>query len=236
VVGDLRAIHCAGEDVVTNAARMLPRSACPESAYAALVMLDHFNKHLAPLSLRAFLNSVLMDLRVCNELLICPASLRNYRPYPGGLLAHAVAVMQLCETLCSGRLQPLELATTQVAALIDQIDRMRVIRACELQPSDDALFDRGARSNQMLDFHLSGLRREAPEVAQQLAATLSYLARPNSRKEDAPSLAAEIARDANRFAVTQIDPRRSSERARKVLPFQDYRLTLDGGPSDLEPS
>jgi len=232
LVGDQRAIHCAMDDVVSNGARLLPRSACPEQAHAALSALDHFNKNLALPSVRAFLNSVLLDLRVFNDLLTSPASVQSYRAYPGGLLVHAVAVMQLCATLATDRLPPLEMEIAQVACLIDQIDRKRTIRARQAQPGYEDHFDRAARPNQMLEYHESALRKNAPDIAKDLVGILDYLVQPNSRRNQAPSIAAEIARDANRFAVTQIDGHHLSNRSRKVVPFPNYQAASRVNPFD----
>lgn len=231
-VGDLRAIHCAIDDVLSNGARLLPRSACPEQAHAALSALDHFNENLASPALRAFLNAVLLDLRVFNDLLTSPASVQSYRAYPGGLLVHAVAVMRLCATLAGDRLTPLELETCQVAALVNQIDRKRVIQASQMQTGYDALFNRTARPNQMLEFHLAALHRAAPDIAKELEGITKYLAQPNSRRSQAPCLAAEIARDANRFAISQVDGRDLSTRSRKILPISDYRPAISVNPFD----
>lgn len=232
VVGDLRSIHCAPADEVKNAAQLLPRSGCPGIAHPALEKLVRFNDALAPLPLRTLVNSVFLDSRVFEDLLICPAGLRHYRDYPGGLLEHTAAILQLCETLAGDRLTPLELAIAQVAALVDQIDRKRVIQASQMQTGYDELFDRSARSNQMLEFHLSALRAIAPDIAKELEGITKYLAQPNSRRSQAPCLAAEIAHDANRFAISQADGRNLSTRSRKIVPISDYRPAISVNPFD----
>lgn len=218
VIGDLRAIHQISEPEIDNAARLLSVSECPTAAQPALQALARVVADLAPDALRRFVHRVLLDPRVADSILTCRASQRHHHAEPGGLLQHSVEVMQLCHAIGHGRLSAMELAITQVAALLHDIGKIRTVGAHHVRPVHYKLVRHETQTNRMLDGHLEWLRARAPHIAAGLDYTLDFLAQPRAERGHARFIGADMVAYADRISAGLANDKRLVGLLRQALP------------------
>lgn len=203
---------------VDNAASLWPLSRCPEAARAAFAELVDFVEQLPPGSLRGFLNRVFSDPRIAAGFMTCKASQRHHHPACGGLLIHSIEVMAIAAAMARDRLDPLEQAITQVAALLHDLGKVRTVGSGTVRPVHYLLASHEVQTLRLLDPHLEWLRDQDPPSAAGIEYILSFLAAPASTRGRARFLGAEIVVSADRESAALDGRYRLDDLLGAVLP------------------
>lgn len=220
VIGDLRALHTISEPEIRNAARLLPRSLCPEAAVPALEALETMVGKLDPEPLCRFINGVLLDTRISPAILTCRGSLGHHHATRGGLLSHSMHVVALCDRLTEGTLTPVERDLIKVVALLHDIGKIRTVGDTNTRPVHYKLVDHGMQTSRLLDKHLEWLRPRAPDLAAALNYMLSYIAQPSAVRGRARYIGADIVIYADRISAGLANGRRLSSLLGETLAGQ----------------
>jgi hypothetical protein len=225
VIANLRAIRELDAHEVGNAAALLPLDRCPPGARPALAKLVAFVESLEPQMLRDFLNRVLLDPRIGGSIATCKGSQRHHHREEGGLLTHSVEVMEIAGDMARSRLDPVECAITQVAALLHDLGKLRTVGAGTVRPIHYLLASHEAQTSRLLDPHMEWLRERDPALAAGLDYTLGFLERSTSERGQAQFLAGELVQAADRMSAALGNHRRLDDLLTKTLP--NHRRATD---------
>lgn len=218
IIANLKAIHELEPHEVANAAALLPANECPVAARLALATLAEFVGTLRPEILRTFLNRVLLDPFVADSLTTCKGSQTHHHREPGGLLVHSIEVMEIAGNMAATKLDPLERAITQVAALLHDLGKLRAVGSGSIWPIHYLVCGHEAQTTRMLDSHLQWLHTRAPDIATGLDYTLDFLARPASERGQARFLAPDLVHAADQMSAALDNHRRLNDLLTRVLP------------------
>lgn len=218
VIANLQAVHELDPHEVNNAAALQPFDGCPPGARPALAKLVSFMESLEPPVLRGFLNQVLLDPRIGVSLTTCKGSQRHHHRKPGGLLTHSIEVMEIAGDMARSRLNSVECAITQTAALLHDLGKLRTVGAGTVRPIHYLLASHEAQTGRLLDPHMEWLRARAPEIAAGLDYTLGFLERSPSERGQAQFMAGELVQAADRMSAALDNHRRLDDLITKTLP------------------
>lgn len=218
VIANLQAIRELDANEVGNAAALLPLDRCPSGARPALAKLVAFVESLEPKMLRDFLNRVLLDPRIGGSIATCKGSQRHHHREEGGLLTHSVEVMEIAGDMARARLDPVECAITQIAALLHDLGKLRTVGAGTVRPIHYLLASHEAQTSRLLDPHMEWLRERDPALAAGLDYTLGFLERSPSERGQAQFLAGELVQAADRMSAALDNHRRLDDLLTKTLP------------------
>ena len=220
IIANLQAIRELDVHEIGNAAALLSWETCSASARPALAKLADFVVGLEPEILRQFLNRVLNDPRVASGITTCKGSLKHHHHEPGGLLAHSVEVMEIAGDMAGARLNPLEKAITQVAALLHDLGKVRAVGSGSIRPTHYLLVRHEAQTARMLDPHLEWLRDRSPQIAAGLDYTLEFLAQHPAERGRALFLAGDLVCAADRMSAALDNHKSLDNLLAKTLPVQ----------------
>lgn len=201
IIANLQSVRELDAHEVNNGAALLARETCSANARPALAKLVDFVGRLEPEVLRQFLNRVLIDPRVASSITTCKGSFKHHHHEPGGLLAHSVEVMEIAGDMAGARLNPLEKAITQVAALLHDLGKLRAVGAGSIRPTHYLLVRHESQTTRMLDPHLEWLRDRSPQIAAGLDYTLEFLAQHPAERGRALFLAGDLVCAADRMSA-----------------------------------
>lgn len=218
-IANLQAVHELDAHEIGNAAVLLAWETCSANARPALVKLVDFVDRLEPEILRQFLNRVLMDPRVASSITTCKGSLKHYHHHePGGLLTHSVEVMEIAGDMAGERLNTLEKAITQVAALLHDLGKLRAVGSGSIRPTHYLLVRHEAQTTRMLDPHIEWLRARSPQIAAGLDYTLEFLGQHPAERGRALFLAADLVCAADRMSAALDNHKGLDNLLAKTLP------------------
>ncbi|HEX7326359.1 MAG TPA: HD domain-containing protein, partial [Rhodanobacteraceae bacterium] len=217
-VASLRAIRALDVHEVANAAALLSLDACPERARSALAKLVRFVATLQPPVLRGFLNRVLFDPRVAAGFMTCKGSLQHHHAYRGGLLVHSVEALEIVTAMAQSRLDPIELAITQVAALLHDLGKLRAIGPGTVRPMHYRLASHESQTVRLLDPSLEWLWVRDREMAAGLNSIFAYIQEPAATRGKADFLGAQLVVYADRTSAAFDDHRRLADLLARTLP------------------
>ncbi|MGD9848697.1 MAG: TraI domain-containing protein [Desulfuromonas sp.] len=153
-----------------SAARLLPRSLCPQPDLLALLMAAV--EQIEWPALRRFVEAVLLDRGISFAFVAAPASLRHHHSYPGGLLQHSLE----CFVLVSRHREfPRERAQLgMVAALFHDIGKILTLTHRMRRTSLGACLDHDKLTLEVLAPHLRKLDQDWPEGGEELRYLLTW--------------------------------------------------------------
>lgn len=220
IIANLQSVRELDAHEIGNAAALLAWETCSANARPALGKLADFVDRLEPELLRQFLNRVLIDPRVASGITTCKGSLKHHHHEPGGLLTHSVEVMEIAGDMAGERLNPLEKAITQVAALLHDLGKFRAVGSGSIRPTHYLLVRHESQTTRMLDPHLEWLRARSPQIAAGLDYTLEFLAQPPAERGRAPFLAGDVVCAADRMSAALDSHKDLDNLLAKTLPVQ----------------
>ncbi|MBN8735372.1 MAG: HD domain-containing protein [Xanthomonadales bacterium] len=219
-IANLQAVRELDAHEVDNGAALLAWEACSVNARPALGKLADFVDQLEPKLLRQFLNRVLTDPRIASSITTCKGSFKHHHHEPGGLLAHSVEVMEIAGDMAGARLNPLEKAMTQVAALLHDLGKVRAVGSGNIRPTHYLLVSHESQTIRMLDPHLEWLRDRSPQIAAGLDYTLEFLAKHPAERGRALFLAGDLVCAADRMSAALDNHKGLDSLLAKTLPKQ----------------
>lgn len=220
IIANLQAVRELDTHEIGNAAALLAWEPCSASARPALAKLVDFVGGLEPELLRQFLNRVLTDPRVASSITTCKGSFKHHHHESGGLLAHSVEVMEIAGDMAGARLNPLEKAITQVAALLHDLGKLRAVGSGSIRPTHYLLVSHESQTTRMLDPHLEWLRDRSPQIAAGLDYTLEFLAQHPAERGRALFLAGDLVCAADRMSAALDNHKSLDNLLAKALPKQ----------------
>lgn len=220
IIANLQAIRELDAHEIGNAAALLAWETCSANARPALGRLADFVDRLEPRILRQFLNRVLIDPRVASSITTCKGSLKHHHQEPGGLLAHSVEVMEIAGDMAGERLNPLEKAITQVAALLHDLGKVRAVGSGSIRPTHYLLVSHESQTIRMLDPHIEWLRARSPQIAAGLDYTLEFLGKHPAERGRALFIAADLVCAADRMSAALDNHKGLDNLLAKTLPRQ----------------
>ena len=160
-------------------AALIPRSACPSVAHAALEGLVALCDALTVPDLRRLVDDVFADERLWPGFVAARASKNHHHARPGGLLMHSVDVALRCQDQCRGlTLHEAELVV--VAGLLHDIGKVRTVGTHGARPPLGHWVHHEALTLELLAPHLQVLDERWPEGAAALRHCLTwYAVKPN---------------------------------------------------------
>jgi len=196
---DLIQIQPANEAGEGNTTRLLPQSMCAKSD--CLPRLVAITDQLSHPALKAFLNSIFLDLKLVEGFLTVPASQRHHHSYPGGLLEHSIECAEIVQT--SFPVPGWEKELGIVAALLHDIAKTRTMTATK-KTTLGYVLDHDLLTLEILATHLSKIDTSWPDGA----TALRYLLTWNLNKKSLPLMpVAEAVKYADRIS-SALDARR----------------------------
>lgn len=227
VIANLCSIRELAPQEVGNAAAMLPHDRCPPRARVALGRLVDFVQHLEPEPLRGFMNQVFLDPQIACEFITCKGSQRHHHSEPGGLLVHSIEVMDIATGMAGRRLDALELAITEVAAVLHDLGKLRAVGSGSVRPIHHLLASHEIQTLRMLDPHIEWLRARAPDIAAGLDYTLGFLAQPAPLRGQAKFLAGDLVVAADRMSAALDNHRHLDNLLDKTMSVGHGRMQPD---------
>lgn len=187
-----------GLDTLTNAAALIPMSACPLPE--ELAALTRLVEAIQTPALKAFLNQLLSEPAIAGPFVAIPASRQHHHAYPGGLLAHSVDCARLAGQMLTDRPQA-ETELAWVAALLHDIGKIRTLAGDGRRTPLGFTVDHDALTLEILAPGLSGLEQAWPEGAIALRTLLQ--GRANWRGQAPRYPVCEAVRAADRLSAAQ---------------------------------
>lgn len=216
---DLISIYTLAAHDAENAARLLPLSQCPSAAREALHSLVRFVDYLPQGPLKSFVNNVLFDTEVAQNLLTTKASVNHHHNQVGGLLIHSVEVLKLAfETARCCGLTNAEINIIAVAALLHDIGKIRTVGSGYPRPVHYMLVKHEAQNLMMLSRYLEKLDARAPKEAAALKYIFNYLLTSKKERKLAEFIGADIVAQADSLSAALTNKRRLPDLIHRALP------------------
>jgi 3'-5' exoribonuclease len=177
---------------VPSASALLPLGWCPAEARKTLPLLAALEESLTE-PLDGFLRQVLLDPRIMRGLLTCRGSSGHHHAYPGGLLVHSTAMLDLADAIAR-RIAPDDPWSPQLAQigyLLHDLGKLRSVGETT-RPMHPFAMAHEQHTIELLAPHLCWLERRDVDIAAALRHILGYIATPARPGKPAELPAAEI--------------------------------------------
>jgi 3'-5' exoribonuclease len=204
-----------GTREVPSASALLPLNWCPARARHALPLLAAMERALTD-PLDGFLRQVLLDPLILRGFLTCRGSGRHHHAYPGGLLVHSTAMLDLADVIAR-RIVPDDPWSPQLAQLgylLHDLGKLRSVGETT-RPAYPFATSHEHFTIELLAPHLRWLELRDVDLAAALRHILGYIATPASARRQPELPAAEI--------VVMLD--QLSAGSREPRSFEHFRLS-----------